>query len=255
MTPARSSLRLFAGLAALAAIPALLSGCMAFPSNAHPEFEGYPSIQGRQIVGALDLEYVQTVNGYPTDALELDARDFVLRTAVEEFHRAGYFARVSSEPALADLNVKIRFSNEGTYNHVLRLITGATLFLVPNRSTDRFVVEAEATDSSGRSLGVYRLEDSVVQWQSLFLLPATPFRRTSVVTPLVVQRIFQHLILDMATDGTLGRVATESSDQRPIDLDAPPAEEEGAAPPAEHMHEEVPPPPEEAPAGDAVEGV
>lgn len=82
-----------------------------------------------------------------------------------------------------DLRVEITLADRTTVNWTWSVITGLTVYIIPSRVTDEFVVHTTVSNDQGDVLAQFEESETVYMWQNLFLIPAMPFSY-----PLSVER-------------------------------------------------------------------
>ena len=85
----------------------------------------------------------------------------------------------------------------------MAFLTGLTLYIIPSKATDTYVLTAIVQDSSGQEIAQYELTDSVTQWQEILLLPIMPFIMTPLVASGVRKNMLRTLIHRMIDDGVV----------------------------------------------------
>lgn len=58
----------------------------------------------------------------------------------------------------------------------LAFLTGFTMFIIPSRIQEGFVVKTTYKDNSGNAIKSFEKSESADTWMQLFLLPVAPFK-------------------------------------------------------------------------------
>lgn len=87
---------------------------------------------------------------------------------VEIYRESGLFLNVEGGMHDTDYTAEIVLVDEGSFNMASVILTGLTLFLIPTKSTDNFILETKINDDQDNLLGTFKKEEAVTFWLHLF---------------------------------------------------------------------------------------
>lgn len=90
------------------------------------------------------------------------------------YRESGLFSFVEVGLAENDLRAEVKILDQGSYNAGLAFLTGFTLYLIPSKASDEFIVKTTIKDEEGNTLGSFEKSENINFWQQLFLIFALP---------------------------------------------------------------------------------
>lgn len=152
----------------------LLSGCAAFRGGQLGTIENWPPAAEQKksisyvITGKVDF------NGKVTSAQPVMLAAWK-RHVDRAYNEAGVFSSVSEGFSDTDIRAEIDVTDVGRGNMALAFICGLTMFVIPAKASDEFVIRTVYKDRQGNVLADITRKENVDMWMQILLLPATPF--------------------------------------------------------------------------------
>jgi hypothetical protein len=166
--------RLYPRTLALTLIPFLLSGCFVKFREGDVPAPRPSTVTTSQSIGVLVTGELLH-KGHPfgsTPQLD-DWSEWTL----EAYRESGVFSEVTSSIDDSDVRAQVKITyDEEPYSFGQAFIGWLTAWLVPTKNLTRIQVEAEFIDSTGESHGSYEADETLTQWNHLFMIfvfPAT----------------------------------------------------------------------------------
>lgn len=146
-----------------------LTGCAVFREGELGEIGTWPPEKEQARTIAMVITGKAEVNGSPVDVNQQMLNNWQT-TVMSTYERSGLFTNISRGTSGADLLAEVSVKDKAHVNIPLAFLTGFTLYLIPSRSQDTFVVKTTFRDASGNVLGTVERQETMVLWQQLFLV-------------------------------------------------------------------------------------
>jgi hypothetical protein len=99
-----------------------------------------------------------------------------LQTLIEDVYRESkHFKLVKKTDKNRDLDIDVELKRDGETNMLMALTTAITLYLVPSKTTDNYVLTTKFI-KAGEQIGVISKSETITTWQQIFLILAMPFK-------------------------------------------------------------------------------
>jgi len=190
------------GIVAVFSILALTGCATSFSSGNLETVERFPEVKSRKSA-YIDLAFSGKLNGEPWKQNDAENTEYLKRKCVSRFEESGLFGVVSTEDKSMDLNLYVAIINEKTHHSTAQTFAALTLFIYPYRASDSFRMLALVKEPATGKFKRIQMETTVSHWQSLFLLPLSPFNRPGNRLTAATDRLFDHLILEIHQSGLL----------------------------------------------------
>ncbi len=143
------------------------------------ESQGVPKTSGRRELGGIfkdALKESDMFSRYTTDSFEGRKYDYIMEVTMEKYGR-----------------YSVSFTNA--------MVAGASLGLIPLKTTDNFRLTAKILDRKKNVLGEYAFEESVTTWVHLTMLLLAPIKPPAIVMKDVQTNMVHILLTKAAKDG------------------------------------------------------
>lgn len=154
-----------------------LVGCMAFQSNDARQLSHSSLAPAAPRSEKLKTNFqvsIEIVGVAATNDLRQSAIDNIGGWAKDAFESTGVFQN-HPDPDTADHHLVIRVRDDADVNMVMAVISGATMYLVPNITTDTYTTDIELTDAAGTRIAHKQYHHSLKMVQQLLLVFGAPF--------------------------------------------------------------------------------
>ena len=101
---------------------------------------------------------------------------------VKAYRDSALFSEVHAGFKESDLQAQVKIVDQGEFSIGMAILTGLTLYLIPNSATDEVIVKTTFKDHEGKTLGSFTKSEALTFWQQLFLIFAMPFHSPATVT-------------------------------------------------------------------------
>lgn len=130
-----------------------------------------------------------------------------LNTIKKAYEEAEVFEFVTKDKA--DLEIKLDIEVHGKNDMTMAILTYATLFLFPSKTTDEFRVKATFI-KKGEELGTVEKYEEVTQYRQLFLIFAMPFKSPFNINNATMVDLNRAIVTEAYDEGFLkSNYATE----------------------------------------------
>lgn len=180
----------------------LTAGCASFQGNELSSVTNFPAVQTKKTID-VNLAFSASLNGAPITTGNEMARQRLAKKCVERLKQSGLFSDVSENLANPDLKVDVNVEDVGEGSMAMAALTGLTLYVVPSKARDTYRLSAKVTDMKSGKKAEIKLEDSITQWQQIFLLPLLPFKSTIAEANTCQNKLFDNLALEIQKTGML----------------------------------------------------
>jgi len=202
----------------LAALCALVSGCASYREGELLPVKSWPPMpgQGGRSVGIVFRADVM-LNGEEQGAslkqftrwqeevvrayVESDLFSDVRAGSLEIDPESGVFVDREAGIGGTDLRVEITLTDRMTVNWTWSIITGLTVYIIPSRAADEFVLYTIVRNDQGDILAEFEESETVYLWQHLFLIPAMAFSYPSSVERETVYDLNRSAIVKACSNG------------------------------------------------------
>jgi Short C-terminal domain len=171
-----------------------LFGCASFSGNVLPKVSSFPTVSEKPSV-SVGLSFRQYINNQPVNLFVKTAEEGLQKKVVERFEKSGLYSSVAPSNPNSDITVKIDVKDDGSGSMIMAVITGLSLYIIPSSATDTYKVSANVLNNRKGTENKVELEDFVIQWQQILLLPLMPFCLTPVVANGVQNNLFDTLAI------------------------------------------------------------
>lgn len=154
----------------------LLTGCATFRDGANPPITQWPPnsvVKSKTI--ALQVTGKAVVNNQQQE-VNVNFLKHWREQVVRAYESSGLFSAVKDGSDQADILAEVRITDKGEGSMGLAMLTGFTMFIIPNHVQEGFTVKTAYRDNSGNPLGSFEKSESADTWFQLFLLPVAPFK-------------------------------------------------------------------------------
>jgi hypothetical protein len=145
---------------------------------------------------------VTEVNGHEPESY-MSAGHFSLRATLRAYQEASVFASVTAGLAAADRRAEVRITERSITNYAATLLASWTLFVIPARFSEEFVVTTTILDAGGSVLGTFQKSETVETWLQLFLVFALPFQTPRSVYEGALTNLNRATIAEAQAQGIL----------------------------------------------------
>jgi len=157
---------------------AMLTGCASFRNNEIAEVETLPDVSQYQNKPSVFVE-ISFYRGKPGEgASEIPAvKSDVQEIAGKVLGESGLFSKYSfnnADKQDSDYVLHVDIYNHGNTGAAAAsgFITGLTLFIVPSKPVDHYILKAKLTDNADKLISEVTNEDSITTWIGLWFIPA-----------------------------------------------------------------------------------
>lgn len=130
-----------------------------------------------------------------TDASETDK---TLQTIKQAYVESGLFEFVAKDKSEMQINIDVDVHGKSTM--AMTVLTAATLFLFPSKTTDDFTIKAKFT-KNGDELGVIEKFETVAMYRQIFLIFAMPFKAPFNINNKVLVDLNRSVITEAYDEG------------------------------------------------------
>ncbi len=179
-----------------------VSGCAAFREEVNPPITKWPpeiSQKNKSITVQVSGNAIMNDEQKDVNVRFLEKwRAEVIRA----YESSGLFSAVKSGSEQSDIYADVKITDKGQGSMGLAVLTGLTLYLVPSKAQDCFIVRTTYKNNEGTTLGVVEKSECINFWQQLFLFPVMFTNFPGSVAKDVLFDLNRHTILEANTKGT-----------------------------------------------------
>lgn len=172
-----------------------LTGCAVFRGGELEDVSKWPPEKSQTRAVSVVVSGKIAMNGKSADAQPAMVKQWET-IMVDTYKDSGLFSDVSKGMSGSDLRAEITIKDEGKANMGLAFLTGLTLYIIPSRAQDTFIVQTTFRNADGEILGTIEKRESVVVWQQLFLVFVGPFTVSSNGAKAVLSDITKATLLE-----------------------------------------------------------
>ena len=178
-----------------------LTGCAtSFISGDLPAVKRFPDRHPVKSI-YVDVAFSGKLNGKPWTSNDAYNTKYLQQQCEKRLKESGMFGFVSSELKSTDLVLHVAIINEKRQNPTAQTLSGFTLFIVPYKSSDDFRLLAAVKNPRTGEEKTINLNTTVSHWQSLFLIPFSPFNRPSTKLETATDRLIDNLVMELHRSG------------------------------------------------------
>ena len=122
---------------------------------------------------------------------------------VDAYRDSGLFSEVETGMSDTDLKAEIKIVDHNERNLGLTFLTGLTLYLIPSRGTDEFIVKTTIKNKDGKTLCMYEMSEKIASWVQMFLIFAMPFHYPASVYNETLYDLNRSTIVELHSKGFL----------------------------------------------------
>ena len=181
----------------------LVSGCAAYRAGNLPQISSWPpeSVNDKKSISIVVSG--EAILGGKHQAAPSTYIKISQEPTAKAYRNAGLFSDVKVGFAETDLRAEVKIVHQGETNLGLGFLSGLTLFLIPSKTTDEFVVKTTIKDSEGDTIGTFEKSETITMWQQLFLIFATPFNFPGSVVKETLYDLNRAIINEAHSQGVI----------------------------------------------------